>query len=83
MRKGCSVLLAIGFGVSISAVAMTASVAGTVTSPQGQSITAVHVIVQDASGHVIGQGSLGSTGIKFLVCNRTNTASRLIRGHPD
>jgi len=63
MRKGCSVFLAIGFGVSISAVAMAASVAGTVTSPQGQPITAVHVIVKDASGHVIGQGSPGSTGM--------------------
>ena len=62
MKKVCSVMLAIGFGVGMSAAAMAASVAGTVASPQRQSITGVHVIVKDASGRVIGQGIPGSNG---------------------
>jgi hypothetical protein len=41
---------------------MAASVAGTVASPQGQSVTGVHVIVKDASGHVVGQGNPASNG---------------------
>ncbi|MGA8568394.1 MAG: hypothetical protein WB580_11445 [Candidatus Binataceae bacterium] len=54
MKKGCSVLLMLAFGVSMSAAAMTASVGGTVASSQGQPVTGVQIIVKDASGHVIG-----------------------------
>jgi hypothetical protein len=63
MRKSWSVLPAVIFIVSMSAVARAASVGGTVASSQGQPLTGIQVIAKDASGHVIGQGAPGSGGV--------------------
>jgi hypothetical protein len=62
MNKSCSVLLALAFGIGMSAAAMAASVGGTVAGAGGQSISGVTVIVKDASGHVVGQGTPGGGG---------------------
>ena len=62
MGKSWSVLLSVIFFVSVSSAARAASVGGTVASSQGQPLSGVHVIVKDASGHVIGQGAPGSGG---------------------
>ncbi len=63
MKKSCSVLLALAFGIGMSAAAMAASVGGTVASSQGQSVAGAQVVVKDASGHVVGQGAIGSNGV--------------------
>lgn len=63
MKKSCSVLLALAFVVGMSVTAMAASVGGTVAGSQGQPLSGVQVIVKDASGHVVGQGAPGSTGV--------------------
>jgi hypothetical protein len=62
MKKSCSVFLALAFVASMSAAAMAASVGGTVAGSQGP-LTGVQVIVKDASGHVVGQGAPGSSGV--------------------
>lgn len=62
MKKSCSILLALALGVGISAAAMAVSVAGTVAGSQGQSFAGAQIIVKDASGHVVGQGTIGSNG---------------------
>ena len=62
MKKSGSILLALAFGVGISGTAMSASVGGAVASPQGQSVAGVQVIAKDASGHVVGQTSAGTSG---------------------
>jgi len=62
MKKSCSVLLALAFAVGISAQSMAASVGGTVGGPQGQLLNGIQIIVKDASGHVVAQGSPGPTG---------------------
>ena len=63
MKKSCSLLLALGFVVCLSAAAMAAAVGGTVAGSQGQPLTGVQVIVKDASGKVIGTGAPGSGGV--------------------
>ncbi len=63
MKKSCSVLLALAFVVGISAAARAASVGGTVAGSQGQSVSGLTVIVKDASGHVVGQGAPGGSGV--------------------
>ncbi|MGH9648516.1 MAG: hypothetical protein ACRD4E_17060 [Bryobacteraceae bacterium] len=62
MKKSCSVLLALAFVVGMSAAAMAASVGGTVAGSNGQSTSGITIIVKDASGHVVGQGTPGSSG---------------------
>jgi hypothetical protein len=62
MKKSCSVLLALATVIGMSAAAMAASVGGTVAGSQGQSVSGITVIVKDASGHVVGQGTPGASG---------------------
>jgi len=63
MRKSCSILVALAFGIGMSASARAASVGGTVAGSQGQAIAGTQVIVKDASGHVIAQGAPGTSGV--------------------
>ena len=62
MKKSGTVLLVLAFGLGMVGTAMSASVGGTVASPQGQSVAGVQVIAKDASGHVVGQASAGTSG---------------------
>lgn len=63
MKKSCSVFLALALVAGTSVAAIAASVGGTVAGSQGQPLTGVQVIVKDASGHVVGQGAPGSSGV--------------------
>ena len=60
--KGSSILLAVAFGMGMSASAMAVSVGGAVAGSQGQSIAGTQVIVKDAAGHVISQGGTSASG---------------------
>lgn len=62
MKKSCSMLLALAFVIGISVAAMAASVGGTIGGAQGQSLAGVQIIVKDASGKVVAQGTPGATG---------------------
>ena len=64
MNKSYSVCLAVvAFVVGTSAVALAASVGGTVAGSQGQSLSGIQIIVKDASGKVIGTGAPGDSGV--------------------
>jgi hypothetical protein len=62
MKGSCSILLAVAFGMGMSASAMAVSVGGAVAGSQGQSIAGTQVIVKDAAGHVISQGATSTSG---------------------
>jgi hypothetical protein len=62
MKGSCSILLAVAFGMGMSASAMAVSVGGAVAGSQGQSIAGTQVIVKDAAGHVISQGGTSASG---------------------
>jgi hypothetical protein len=62
MKRSNSILLALAFGIGMSASAMAASVGGTVAGSQSQTVAGTQVIVKDASGHVIGQGAPNASG---------------------
>jgi hypothetical protein len=62
MKKSCSMILALAFVIGISVAAMAASVGGTIGGPAGQSLAGVQIIVKDASGKVVAQGTPGATG---------------------
>jgi hypothetical protein len=62
MKGSYLILLALAFGIGMSAGAMAASVGGTVAGSQGQTTAGTQVIVKDASGHVIGQGASSASG---------------------
>jgi hypothetical protein len=62
MKGSYSILLALAFGIGMSAGAMAASVGGTVAGSQGQTTAGTQVIAKDASGHVIGQGASSASG---------------------
>lgn len=62
MKKSCSVLLALAFGVGLSGAALAADVGGAVKSAQGQPVSGLQVIAKDASGKVVGQATTASNG---------------------
>jgi hypothetical protein len=62
MKKSCSMLLALAFVIGISVAAMAASVGGTIGGPAGQSLAGIQIIVKDASGKVVAQGTPSGTG---------------------
>jgi hypothetical protein len=63
MKKSCAASLAIALVAGISVAARAASVGGAVANAQGQSVSGIQIVAKDAQGHVVGQGSTGSTGI--------------------
>jgi hypothetical protein len=63
MKKSFSILLALASVVGLSAAVMAASVGGSVAASQGQSVAGIQIIAKDASGHVVGQGAPGTSGV--------------------
>ena len=63
MRTIFLMLLATILMINVSLDALAASAGGTVASSQGQSVAGIQIIAKDASGHVVGQGTTGSTGV--------------------
>lgn len=62
MKKSCSILVALGFGLGMSAAAFAASVGGGVASSGGQPISGIQIIAKNASGQVVGQAAPGAGG---------------------